>query len=180
MFNAKNRQIGMLVSVLTVVLQIIMLFVGSSSDPFTKYLGIAAGILAAVCSFIYLYKGGTKNVAVWYKLFCCFFMVTLIVALIRNIQTGKGAVSILCTLFMTLIVGCISFVKDLGKKNSLMLAGLIVVLQIFTCVGAFAGGGRIPVKLLGCISSTLLAFVMINNTCAKYEDKRIRKGNDEE
>ena len=85
-----NRKVGMWVSALAVLLQVVTLFIGKPAmSAGTKYLGIGAGILAGVCSFIYLYKGGTKDAAIWHKLFCYLLMATLLMAFVRNIQAGK-------------------------------------------------------------------------------------------
>ncbi|MDO4939736.1 MAG: hypothetical protein Q4E54_07245 [Lachnospiraceae bacterium] len=178
MEKKENSILGLVMSIIALILLIIMLFIGS--NPVTKYLYIAASVLAAVFAIIYFIKGGTKKAAIWRNLFCILLMISLLISIIRNIQLGKGAADTICIIIVAVITGYLAFAKDLGKKKSLGLASAVVVLQLLQLMPVItAQSGDGATRILGIISTTLLVITLLDITYVKYYDKESRKGVEE-
>lgn len=171
----KNRIGGMILSVIALILQVSMLFVGPSKDLILKYSSITAAILAALFSFIYFFKGGTKQDAKWRNLFIIMLSISLLFSFIKSIQSDKGMINNICLLLTVIITGYLAFVKDFGKGKSIALALIVVILQIITVIPMLVSGGKItPVKILGIASSTILVLLLLSTTYTKYFDKEQR------
>lgn len=171
----KNQSFGMSLSFAAFIMQVAMLFVGSGTDLLFKYLGVATAILASLCSFVYFFKGGTKEFAKWRNLFCIMLTISLFFSLLKSAQSDKGMINNLCILFTAIITGYLAFAKNLGKTKSIILAIIVVLLQIITIIPIIISGNNISiVKSLGIISSTLLVLLLLSTTYIKYSDKKQR------
>lgn len=171
-----SRVFGMLLSLTALVMQVVMLFVGPKADFLFKFLSIVIAIFAALLSFVYFFKGGTKSEAKWRTLFCMMLAISLLFSFIKNIQAGQGTVNNVCLLLTAILTGYLAFVKDLGKNKSIALAIIVVILQIITIVFMFLSGKGIrPSKLLGVFSTTILILLLLSTTYTKYIDKELRK-----
>lgn len=171
----KNQVIGMLLSIAALIIQVAMLFVRSKSDILFKYLSIATAIVAALSSFIYFFKGGSKESAKWRNIFCIMLTISLFFSFIKSIQSNKGVINAICLLLTAVIAGYLAIAKDLGKSKSITLAIVVVLLQVITIIPMFSSGKIIgATKLLGIISSTLLVLLLLSTTYTKYLDKEQR------
>lgn len=170
-----SRVVGILLSIVALVMQVVMIFVGPKDDFLFKFLSIITAIIAALFSFVYFYKGGSKGEAKWRFLFCILLAISLFFSFIKNIQAGQGMVNNICLLLTALIAGYLAFVKDLGKNKSISLALIVVVLQIITIVFMLLSGKGIrPAKILGVSSTTTLILLLLSSTYTKYLDKEQR------
>lgn len=176
MRNSKDLVIEMIICVVTIILQVYTLFIGSEYNQFSNYLSVGFGILAAIFAFIYFFNNGSKESTIWHKLFCIALLLSLSISFIRNIQTNKNIIDTISTLCMAIIAAYLTFTKNIGKKMSIILVCVIVLLQIssFTTINDIQFP-KSEVKLLGIIADTLLTIVLLNSTFAKYIDKESRK-----
>lgn len=164
---------GMILSIVALMMQIAMFFVGAKD--ILKYLSAVAAALAALCSFIYYFNGGIKKSAMWRTMFCILLSISLLLSFIRAIQTGRGAINVVCLFLTFAITAYLSFAKDLGKTNSIRLASVVVFLQIITIISELNGPGSVKTpKLLGILSSTTLVLLLLGTTYIKYYDKEQR------
>lgn len=173
----KANLLNTVLVIVTIVLEVIglLLMLGPSSDFILDILNI----VALLCGLYYIATGYKKSSANFYKIFMYLYAFEAIYATLSCIITCSNDVNafvfileILFNVFHVLLVSCLAFIKNLGKKASIRLAEINVICAIASVI-LF---GIIIVKdislfldlYLGSILVAILALVFV---IAKYENK---------
>ncbi len=145
-------------------------------------------IISLICALIYMYKGHGKDSAIYFKIVIYTFLVSTIISVIVNmVITPKESLgSLLVTTMIALIGFCmiaaVAFLENLGRKRSLALAGInllmrflifVIVTLLFIFVPRARQTQSISVIYRTIVLVTLSAVIYIN-TCCKYIDKEER------
>lgn len=149
-------------------------------------IGGVLGLLGFAASIYYMIDSYSKDAALSYKL----YMITLFLAQMQlTVHSGvlfSGIAAGVPVFAACLSASCalvLAASHDLGKRNSMILCGVILVLtlamcliSIMNCPGLFRGGSAFytvtTARLLSNFCAAQIAGIM---TLAKYGDKDIRK-----
>ncbi|MBP5288273.1 MAG: hypothetical protein J6Z79_00180 [Clostridia bacterium] len=129
--------------------------------------------LALICGGVYLIKGSGKNVATLYK---CFILLVSLGVLSRLIGTfihpGFGlSVCLMIAILIALLV--LTFVKDLGKRNSMIVLCVLLLLELVQGIVSF-DVNEVLSSIVGNLSRLVLAGTIGIAMSAKYADKEAR------
>lgn len=140
----------------------------SKLDGLYKLEGIL-DVFALALSFIYLVLGYKKGVANYYKASILIAAAhALVVTSVASNEPTKYVSIISCAICFGLLLG-LAFGKNNGKKESLIICGIIVVLRVLGIL--FNANGLTDPKTLLIISQLILAITVTVITVAKYIDK---------
>lgn len=196
--NNKTMRVGRsyaMISFISIVLYILMsTFAGYDLEGPSMKLGsvfyTVQGLLwlvAAFCAYVYFGNGARKEDAKLYKAFAFIFVLTqLMAAVVSTIAIARanlddfninGGMAI--TLIMVLVISffvalLLSFVKNLGKKNSKILVIVSIICSVAIVVFAVVISGPLSGAICGGITRILLALTMYEMVKGKYEDKDAR------
>lgn len=131
----------------------------------------------------YIISGYTKDAAKFYKSFAFLFAVSQLSAMICSLfESTLNIVDITCYFFGLAFIVLMIFKKNLGKKVSLILCGIIIILCVISLSIAIqtATGIDLGDNLLGTLTTArgviqiLLGVLFGIMTYAKYLDKDAR------
>lgn len=133
-------------------------------------------ILALLFALFYILYGYTKNAAGYYKVFGYLYLLSRISDFIKIISSNRkvGIFTYIFWSIVTISLLVLVFGKNLGKKKSLILCGVIVLIgvigifYVYNQTGAFHLGAKI--RLLDLDLACLYGIL----TYAKYLDKESR------
>lgn len=140
-------------------------------------------IIALVFSLVYLFKEYKKSAHVSYKAFLCIYLVIWILEVISSFVFVDVLIINKVLLILELIVLFIlTFTKNLGKKNSKLLASALIILNVcIALVVLFAGlyKGYSPLPIVVNVLSGYLSYILLSSTTyimvtGKYIDKDSR------
>lgn len=149
-------------------------------------IGATLGMLSFAAAAYYEIDGYSKNAALSYKMYMItVFLSMQMLAVNAGIQYD-GMISGVTVFAGCLAASCalaLAISHDLGKRTSMILCGLILVLTlvlavliIVNCPGRFRGGDVFyTVATIRLLSNCLAAQIAVIMTMAKYGEKAIRK-----
>lgn len=131
--------------------------------------------LALACGFLYLIRGGGKNVAAWYKAFIIQVVVGISLRAIGSILfPGFGAPA---CFMIGIIIGLLvlAFVPNLGKQKTWIIYTVIVTVEVCLAIVIFE-----PAEALSSITGSITRLVLEGTLgiliFQKYNDKAARIG----
>ena len=139
-------------------------------------------ISALAFSLIYLIKEYKKSAHISYKIFLCIYLFILVLETVSAFAHADASIiSKILFVLVLIVLSILTFVKNLGKKNSKLLAvGLIVLTILITLVIAiqFVNLGY-PSSIIVHIVFGYLLYVLLSLTAyvmvtGKYIDKESR------
>lgn len=145
-----------------------------------NYVTMSISMIALLSSCIYIGTEFKKSSVKYFKLFLFVFVLAQLSGVIGVIVNGESLAIILGRVFIVGLLNVILWVKDLGKTNSLYVAGavlfsnlLLCVVFIFKSAEILGAGTEFVAFLLGLthIALSVVLFVMI---LLKYYDKQMR------
>ena len=132
-------------------------------------------IAALIYAAYYVFAGFTKDAAKYYKTFAAIFALAQIASLS---SLSANANSYFGSLLSALTLGLILVLflsKNLGKKTSLILCGILVVVVVLSLIAALVEGGfTTGAVIFPIIARFVLAALLGIMTFAKYIDKAAR------
>ena len=150
----------------------------------TTWIRISGGFTFVTLLFAvhYIVKGYSKDAAKYYKVYTAAFALCQIISIIGISTSAENAIAVLYPAIIFGFLILLMVTKDLGKKNSAIICGMIIFFSalalatgIYGCPGITLGGtmygtlvlGRNAIQmLLGCLLGVM--------TFAKYSDKAER------
>ena len=135
--------------------------------------------LALACGFLYLIRGGGKNVAAWYKAFIVQIALGVTLRMVGSILfPGFGA----SACFMIGIVVCLlvlAFVSNLGKQKTWIIFTVLLTTEVCLAIVIFE-----PAEALSSIAGSLTRLILEGTLGVlifqKYDDKAARKAAEKE
>lgn len=130
--------------------------------------------LALACGFLYLIRGGGKNMAIWYKAFIIQIAIGVALrAVAFALFPGFGAPSIFM-IFIVLGLLFLAFFPNLGAQRSMMLFTIILTVEICLAIVIFE-----PAEALSSIAGSFTRLVLEGTVGImlhqKFVDKAARK-----
>ena len=176
-FITKNlKQAGVfntLLIVVGIVYDIARLF--NQNNTYNVILIVLLQLIAYSFALSYAFKGYKKNAAKSFKLFVYAFGLSLLATIIRTIVSNDAPVIATVNSIIGFIpVAILAFVKDLGKKRSLSLAGVSLASGVFGIVYVALTAPEFARTLLTTLSGLILSAVLFIFVIAKYRDKEAR------
>ena len=146
-----------------------------SADKVCRVVASVLKIVALVFATYYIFKGYEKDAAKYYKSFGICFILAQIASLIGTILDDAKMLAIMPAIVLICLLVLV-FVKNLGKMVSLILCGILVVLNIISiCSLEIWSAEAAFIALYGTMFSRLvLACLYGIMTYAKYLDKAER------
>ena len=130
--------------------------------------------LALACGFLYLIRGGGKNVAAWYKAFIVQIALGITLRMVGSILfPGFGAPA--C--FMIGIVVCLlvlAFVPNLGKQKTWIIFTVLFTTEVCLAIVIFEPAEAVS-SIVGSLTRLVLEGTFGVLIFQKYDDKTARK-----
>ncbi|MCR5790421.1 MAG: hypothetical protein K6G83_11100 [Lachnospiraceae bacterium] len=145
---------------------------------------VLPNVISLIFALIYILKDGTKKAAFYYKGFLFFCLISQIVFILSVfvgsysvLASGKMQPLLIVFLLAWIIeysmLLLLAFARDLGKKNSLILALFAVIMNICIIVLFFTLGFSLSI-LLRNASKILIIVLLYLLVVVKYKDKDAR------
>lgn len=140
-------------------------------------------VLAIVSGMVYLWKGYGKDVAAYYRTMMLLQVVSsAIMIVLISIYFSTGALSIISLVVMSvkvLLLLVLTFMNNWGKKNSMALFCIILIVDIIGIVCMFIGVSRADLvyRISDAASRLILDGTIGLAIKGKYDDKE-RRGTD--
>lgn len=137
--------------------------------------------VALGCSIIYLSSGYSKRAAIYYRYFLILLITVSLLHMITAGFVGAGNVGGPLVAFSQIIVAArifvlcmLTFVPDLGKRNSWILFGLLVAFDLAYVLFFGSDGGIVVYRLFSTLSKLALDGTIGLAIRGKYADKAAR------
>ena len=174
--------IMMIVMILVMSVTAIALFVIDKTTDYNPSFGsyevgiyciALLNVLALVCGLIYLLRGYSKNAAGFYRAFLMFTAAFLLLTVIYNFMVDGFAVGIILRIVKILILFVMVFGKDLGKKTTWILFGVMVVIDV---VNELTGNDQsiLAYRMVSLVSELVMDGTIALAVRGKYADKDAR------
>ncbi len=188
-----GKRIGSIILLLLILFGIGSNFyiITNAGISFVIKIGAAISFLALISVAFYCISGYQKKSANFYKIFLLLFGITYLVSsqcIILNTNLtgalqGELVSSISLMMYMIEFACCFTlyFAKDLGKKKSFVMSGILVGFSVIQFIPAFTvtvtlaefGIGRLELLMRSIINVTCSLIVLFANM-EKYRDKENR------
>ena len=130
--------------------------------------------LALACGFLYLVRGGGKNVAAWYKSFIVLMVTGVTLRMVGSILfPGFGAPA---CLMIGIVVGLLvlAFVPNLGKQNTWIIYTALLTTEVCLAIVIFEPAEAVS-SIVGSLTRLVLEGTLGILIFQKYDDKAARK-----
>lgn len=164
-----------LIIILTAIIINNAVTIVSSDDPFGVNLNYVAflNIIACTPAMYYCLSNHDKNASKAYIIFCVIYAITELLKLLLRTKAGVSIVLLPPTIvFASLVVLCLA--KDLGKKKSYILAGIVVVMSAIDLVYVLVNYSESTMYMFQNLILSGCLFMMVY---AKYKNKELRGSN---
>ncbi len=139
-------------------------------------------LIAIFAALYYIFLGYRKNAARYFKFYTVFFAFSALFSSIGAGTHGDALQLIICPALVVVLVGVMTFVPNLGKKNSLLICTLTIIFCAVNLVigvvdfrgGITSGEDYAIATLIRVIAGLVLAVLLTLMTTAKYLDKAER------
>ena len=164
--------LNLLLIVTGIVLCIIR--IASPDANATTIINRVLAIAVLVFGGFYIVKGYTKGAAKYYKLFGLIYALKLISHILTSITNPGMTFANVCNIVSLVIVLVLLLVKNLKKTKSLILCGILVVVNVVMLLNTIISGDYLAITIMNHIVNLDLACLYGTLTYAKYLDKTER------
>ena len=162
--------LNLLLIVLGVVTSV-RLFFSSSEWLLIAYRAI--NIVALVFALFYILYGYTKNAAGYYKTYGYLLFLSILITSITAFQRTTKNLTIISCAALIIVSAILAFGKDLGKKNSFILCGVLVLGELVNSYAVYNLYG-LQKTFETCAINLVIVCLYGIMTYAKYLDKAER------
>ena len=150
----------------------------TSSASLYYFLISITKMLALLSGIYYIVNGYKKQDAQYYKLFVFFLLAFEVVYTANQMLVGTTTLLAYCELIPLVLMTILAVGKNLGKKNTMIYAGLVFLCKVVICVTnlrQYIGLGTLNLSTTSdLLSSIILALTIIFMAIGKYVDKAER------
>ena len=176
-FITKNlKQAGVfntILIVITIILQIYLMFVEGFKPALQPYNYVM--IIASIFGLIYAFYGYKKHAAKYYKAFIFLALIAFVLSAISFVPNFSQWKIGTCLAFVRIIpIALLGFIKDFGKKNSLICAYVAFVCSSIIFISAIMQNDYILARIALGLIQVLISAITIVFVEAKYADKASR------
>lgn len=185
--DLKTARIWCAIFIVLIIAAQVVVFMTPETNSFMK-IGTLLSTIALISALVYAMTGFGKRSAKFFMIYMLLFSVAEIPALISQIMSMVGHVSgasvqLLFTAVTVILLIILALMKDLGRKVSFSIVTVVLIINLISAVISIAGTATsgaiigLPVAIIHCGQTILLATVAYLLVQAKYTDKEERGTN---
>ena len=181
-FIIKNlKQAGIFNTLLIVIALALQIYVTFTVNalPFDYFFSVLV-MVALFCGFFYAFNGYKKDAAKYYKLFMNICLLTYFSSTLSDLfymddfRVNWTMVGTYAAFLRVIPIALLAFVKDFGKKKSLICANLVFLFTLFIFVRALIVYSQYFSLIVMDLSQLALSAIVVVFAVAKYKDKEAR------